>query len=232
MEIDDASSPRKPGTYVVTIAADGSETWLAAPNSVVAELVAGVSPPDPVELARQGEEVRQAFGLREVPEEYKPSDWPDCSLDTDEGCAMWIQALYDAMVNHRGSEGADEAIDTFLLGMEWGPDQKKKLRDEDLKHWFALAKSMGLTQEQAARALIDREKRKLNQEGRPSSYRLYTTQSVAALLKEYRRALAGRGKSKAGQKNDELLIVKGRNCSLTVSGREAEFLAQWKVDNE
>jgi hypothetical protein len=231
MEIDGAPGRRKPGTYVVTVSEEGDDVWVMAPNSVIVELLAGVTPPDPVEMARRGEEVRQAFGLQEVPDTYKPSEWPDCSLDTDEGCDMWIRALYDAMIDHRGWDGAAGAIDTFLLDEAWGSDQRQQLRDEMLKSWFALAKSTGLSLEQAARALIDRETRKLDWEGKkPSSHRLYTTHSVAAVLKEYRRALVRLGPK--AKKKDDGLRVQGENCVLVANGYEARFLAQWKIDNE
>jgi hypothetical protein len=69
-----------PGTYVVTVAEDGGETWLPAP-SVVAEIVDGMDPIGPPE---------------------KDELLTDCSLDTEEGCDLWINRLWYAICDHRG----------------------------------------------------------------------------------------------------------------------------------
>jgi hypothetical protein len=166
-----------PGTYVVTIAEDGGQTWLPAP-SVVAEIV---------------------DGMEEIGPPEKDDHRPDCSLDTNEGCDLWINRLWCAICDHRGVIEADRAFDTFKT-QDTNPSTWKASLGFQLWDFVRKANQAGLNDREAAQQWLEKRG------ARPPLH----DREIDAVVKKLGRERKGRGDTKRRRVLDAALMAARR----------------------
>lgn len=130
-----------------------------------------------VAVADDGHETWE-LAVEELPPDFAGEDR---SLDTVQSCGGWLGALWDTICGRHGAANARYVFDLFLMLMEWGPDQLAQREAYCLQTWFAVADKKGLTQDQAALELIERQKKG------PRPRHACTVWSVDALKKELQR---------------------------------------------